>query len=631
MLFALLYELVLGNQLVRDIGPGWPSYLAPAAWWVDPEVWLSPLIAFLVVTAFVLIVAEQLVGGVPRRQVVVLVVSFGVAGLLGRAAWLVYESEVAKDIYIGDGGELSDALLNAASAGVVMGMVAAGVMWVVDHMGSRGTYTSRSRGGYSSGSGPAGDVTGWPGDPRTSAVTRALCGAVYLEDWFANSVVSGVLGSRVRAIAASPGLSTSLVLQHGITAVRLRRDLEGALAGILLATVLLAFASPWLILLGLLAGAALLTYQHFAMRRRVFHLFKPDRFAEHFGRPDEIPVWAADRLEEVDRAERGNVTVFSGFYPFIGHGTAEAGWSWALPVRPTGDPISHKPTGDITPFTATELTEHVRARLATLTADPGVGERLAAVLIEDRVFAEGTSLDDRLLASREGAPAAEVDQEVLAAIAGNPEDTLRHYLAVHVPSWGGNIVASTFLRFSTNGHMLYAECERSATRPIGTNLRVDERGTFEPSFSDIADAFGKAVRGVIGRLVAAPFILVSYLRYGHRMTRFADEETEDALDDLGFDFGTGYSVRDTAAAGGWHSQFQLRDAGKHLKLVERHILEAVIDFLESHNVDTDELRRRSTTILNEGLIQTGGTNTVGALAVGSGAEATSGNVEATRP
>jgi hypothetical protein len=52
--------------------------------------------------------------------------------------------------------------------------------------------------------------------------------------------------------------------------------------------------------------------------------------------------------------------------------------------------------------------------------------------------------------------------------------------------------------------------------------------------------------------------------------------------------------------------FQYRDVVKHSKVVERRLLATVQDFLCDHGIDTKDYAQRAITILNAGIVQTGG-------------------------
>ncbi len=63
------------------------------------------------------------------------------------------------------------------------------------------------------------------------------------------------------------------------------------------------------------------------------------------------------------------------------------------------------------------------------------------------------------------------------------------------------------------------------------------------------------------------------------------------------------------------------DKEMYVKTIERQLLESIINFLDSKNIDTADLKKRQETILNNGVIVSGGT--IESLAFGEKAKATS--------
>ena len=58
----------------------------------------------------------------------------------------------------------------------------------------------------------------------------------------------------------------------------------------------------------------------------------------------------------------------------------------------------------------------------------------------------------------------------------------------------------------------------------------------------------------------------------------------------------------------------------YLRLTERQILNGIIDFLDSKNIDTSDLKKREQVILNEGVIMTGGNVVAENIIVGKNAK-----------
>jgi len=60
----------------------------------------------------------------------------------------------------------------------------------------------------------------------------------------------------------------------------------------------------------------------------------------------------------------------------------------------------------------------------------------------------------------------------------------------------------------------------------------------------------------------------------------------------------------------------------YLKAIERQILDALVEFLKSKNIDTSDLKASQQTILNTGVVVSGGSVTAENLSVGAGARVT---------
>lgn len=355
--------------------------------------------------------------------------------------------------------------------------------------------------------------------------------------------------------------------------------------------------------------------------------------------------WMAERLAAIREAQDGNVTVYSGFTPFIGYARAAAQWSLAVPLLPAGDPVGGlaRPAGPEA-FTVAELVDDVRARLRATAARgaadaavtdaaqaPGAAAGTAgssgpldSLVIEDRVFASGTSIgeDERFIRTRSLAPAARLSADEVERIMEHPTGTVRHHLAVHVPLWGGDVVPSLFLHFSTTGRTLHLHCSSHVLGPVRAEYHVVDRlrGPLSPSarrglLLDAVPRTGKA-------FYAAPLRALRQAYFDERHSRRMVDELRALEQDPVYDFGARVSVRELALSPDYHNYFQVVDATRITALVERHTLAAIREFLEARGYDVTDFRAQQQTILNQGLIQQGGTSIIGNQAIGTGASAT---------
>lgn len=203
--------------------------------------------------------------------------------------------------------------------------------------------------------------------------------------------------------------------------------------------------------------------------------------------PPTVPrrVWIARRLAVVKEARDGNVTVYSGFSPFVGYAEAASNWSLAVPLLPADDtPGRTTRPAEPEAFTVVELVDHVREQLRAVAARGGANgtadatsEDLRSLTVEDRVFVDGTTIGDdpRFMSATGLTPTTRLSAEAVQEIMLHPTGTVRHHLAVHVPLWGGDVVPSVFLHFSTEGRTLHLHCGNHVLGPVNAAYHVVDR------------------------------------------------------------------------------------------------------------------------------------------------------------
>ncbi|WP_307181046.1 hypothetical protein [Streptomyces canus] len=341
--------------------------------------------------------------------------------------------------------------------------------------------------------------------------------------------------------------------------------------------------------------------------------------------------WMAERLAAIREAQDGNVTVYSGYTPFLGYSPAASQWSLAVPLLPAGDRVGRVPRpGGPQPFTVTELVDHVRARLSA-TATRGVtdaaadGEAaLGSLVVQDRIFASGTAVgdDERFIRATSLAPAARLSADQVERIMERPTGAVRHCLAVHVPLWGGDVVPTVFLHFSTEGRTLHLHCTNHVLGPVRADYHVVDRlrGPLSPAAR--RGLLLDAVPRTGGAFFAAPFQALRQARFEERHSRRMGDELKALEQDPVYDFGARLSVRELAVSPDYQNYFQVVDAARITSLVQRHTLAAIREFLDTRGYDITDFRAQQQTILNQGLIQQGGMSIIGNQAIGKGATAT---------
>jgi hypothetical protein len=308
----------------------------------------------------------------------------------------------------------------------------------------------------------------------------------------------------------------------------------------------------------------------------------------------------------------GNVTVYRGFVPFVGAGTPLNSWSFTVDLR--------KPkvaNGD-----GGEPREFELAKLYGTMEEAFAGLHIDNLHAHDKLYVSGRDVrdDQRFLKHRLARPFSSVETGMIGALISDPSLRVRHYRCVRVVDWSGELVASMFFRFSIVGHSLFVESSHRLLTPISERYRRLERIHCEVTVLQVLIRLTRAIGWGIVNPVWAP--IHAFYRALRPIVRPIANWVEDWLlsENPGFDYGAESSLREIACEGYRYRRYGQRlDAEMHLKLLDQTLLNEVIEFLDEHNVDTSDLRERGNTILNSGVIVSGGVLQAESLAVGQGA------------
>ena len=249
--------------------------------------------------------------------------------------------------------------------------------------------------------------------------------------------------------------------------------------------------------------------------------------------------------------------------------------------------------------------------------------RLERVTVQDRLYVNGRDIrdDQRFLRHPLDKPNYRVDESVMRrAMLEQDEKHLRHYRCVRVVDWKGELVLSIFLRFSRLSHNLFVEATYYLLTPLGERFREVDRMPPNLRFKHV---FGMLVLVLIKTPFLTLFAPFAVLNCGiEALKRRSEEREQEELiqDNPSFDYGAAFSFRQWASANEYRRYFQKLDKEMYLKVLEKNILDAIIEFLEEHDVDVSDVKQRQSTILNNGVMVTsGGTVNADNLAAGKGA------------
>jgi hypothetical protein len=549
-------------------------------------------------------------------------------------------------------------------------------------------------------------ATARPPEPMSNA-TRYLCAAAYLDPSFTNGVIREIVASH-RAVIPSRGIDLVPVIRHCLKARRMRLTRDALLCGLLVFGVIVARTPLVLILvltflLGFLPGAqwerrsigvkaligvaialavillmivilveglfyalpyglaldagsaflglvyagviAAILYYHCYYRNRTLGEWlspgtEPPPFQQSSPRVE-------NRLAEVNAAQYGNLTLYSGEDPFLGSGhppfkwrkpdervgvgghtgtggrtgTGERAWSICIELSREGarnDIFSPEPRGRVR-VDPVELHAVLRKRLLELN-DPALpeNERISALSVDDHVVGEGRfRWDSPLVDVKRLIPYSQVRPEAIPALIRNPQARLRYYQRVSISDEGQTVltedqpvigsvdqevVVSAFVYAAVEGHMFYLQFVPTSLAPIGDPYHVIDHmprvssGRF--MFKTTLDAARGSFRGLLG----SPLSLIWTLWLMYKEYRSFSAGLKHPQDYVYADIGAKISVRQFASRLWPRTYIQQLDVSKYTQIVERLVLDAVLDFLVAKRVDVTAYRAAAQAIYNSGTI-----------------------------
>ncbi len=215
--------------------------------------------------------------------------------------------------------------------------------------------------------------------------------------------------------------------------------------------------------------------------------------------------------------------------------------------------------------------------------------------------------DKRFLPDPYQRPVTHVERAILEEYRDHPTPSVRYYLRTRVVSWSGELIYTIFVRFFILGKKLFIEVEDFLLPPIKDEYRlIDKFWTVPVGIAEEA------------RKKTIPTILSVFSR-GYNITK---QEKRDAFEAIKlrqtYDYGATISLREEAATLTYTQYFQRLDKEMFAKVIERQLLDSIFVFLDSKHIDTSDFKEQRQTILNNGVIVSGGSLTAENLIAGQG-------------
>jgi hypothetical protein len=428
--------------------------------------------------------------------------------------------------------------------------------------------------------------------------TRLLCASARLDPRFARDVLGSIAAQPYRAIAPSYGVDLVALARHAARSRRgyFRRNLTHT---VLLLVGLVALGAAFLssrsgVVLLVVAGVIAVL----AWTVQFTDLWIARREALQLVERDEDPASLAPPIDphlerRLAKLHHTNVVVYdtNQHYPFLGSGWRVGGW--AIPpvdiTKAAAD--DHGGKREITSFDAVDLHAH----LAKVVRARGP----AGVHVSNRLYLRGPAAQyiRGVLGGRLGQPQPIVDSAVIESALREPQSTIQTYLCLEKITFGGQLAVSMFVHAVLDQNLLTVMADSFFLPPLRWKfwavLRLPRRRSLI-----IAKTLANAAGAAPHDFFAAPGALIRHgLRKVKRRYRLV-RDTYRIRHRRGFDYGAGNSIREDAADFDEARHVHIANEERYFRVLQRQVVDAVLEFLASNNVDISELRKHQSDILN---------------------------------
>jgi hypothetical protein len=445
-----------------------------------------------------------------------------------------------------------------------------------------------------------------------SDITRQVSASLY-EDSSLQEKFFNFVKDPYHSVVESYGLDTTEVLKHVFNARREHRSHYQKL-----------FVPALVLWVGLLvSGISIFTFVAFVIsyvlviikdiNKRDF--LKANLSKENYNSNFEYEKSNGELITHFQSRSGGNAVFYSGFSPFVGSGLDQGGWSFVVDIDKGKKIIDGRLTP--MPFEETELYDAISAEIEDL--------KIQNLSISDKVFINGRKIrgNRELLPNILSHPVNNVSKEYIETVMNNDIKDARFYKVIQVIDWEGDLVLSAFFRIQKNEKSLFIENNYYLLPPIGDNLKAIDR---VKQYSGVRHAIGWVTRLLLVTIMDTLKSLAhvfGYLNGALSQLFGSDEATEQrkiVKSSPDYDYGAETSLREAVSQIYYSQHFQKLDKEKYFKIIEKRIFNLIGDFLDDKNIDASEFKERESSILNNGVIVTGGNVTGENISVGKGSK-----------
>ncbi len=442
-------------------------------------------------------------------------------------------------------------------------------------------------------------------------LTRLLSASVYLDDLFRTKILA-LAKDRYHAIAESLGLDSKLILEHAIIAEKKNRQIYYVLfiPAILLFFVIMSVLNSYdnetpvaIALVLLTVSCILVCYFDAGNRKYLLKNFTKGNFTTSSNLDNPL-------LNSIQEKTSENVVCYSGFSPFVGRGVEAGAWSFVVDID--RGIKSFDKTLKPEKFEVEELYEIISKNILSLN--------IPNLTIEDKILVNGKKIrNDRFFLPKINKyPINKISDVDFEMVSKNENTDIRRYKLIEVTAWEGDLVFSNFIRFQKNDTSLFIESNSFLLPPIADTFREIENLR---NLSGFRETLFWIIGNVLKTFFMLPFSIFKVFSYFQSSLSdslgFEKAEIEkQVIRSNNYNYGAETSIRESVAQKYYLQHFQKLDKEMHQKTIEKRIFNCLGDFLESKGIDTSDFKDRETSILNSGVIVTGGNLNTNNMTVG---------------
>lgn len=469
---------------------------------------------------------------------------------------------------------------------------------------------------------------------------RMLCGSAYRRGMRSGlDLLDKLRGGRCKARSPEANLDLEQIAVHSSNTVLDTLSFSVAALGVLLAQVALLLKSmneltvdalnggiSWsligVVVLGVF-GAGLMAFEGVYLRwANARRFLRSDYLPGAHKQPPKsgamekwsLARWLRNQVLSADAVQ--NVVTFGGYTPFVGAGGKISGWVMTVERKPDpstleeGEDEGRRISISVEDFYGTVDEAMEKVQLPRL-------QRSSVLLVKGAEL----DADGEVLARLGERPVSRLPESRLMEL-GQRELTsgMRFYRLYRYVDTARDMVLSYYLRFYNVGAVTFIEA--SAFTLTGV-----DRERFELASLLEDTRLARALKTAALTLVylTGLYGLVALANVNVFVSQLLEWSEQDARHQRAiqarekYNYGITKTFRESVAAPFYQDYYGVQDLTMYWRSIEESVLHGVVELLEHHGVDVSQFKEQATTVINSGIMVSGGEFTATQVTAGTGA------------